>query len=280
MASYAPEPALLFCPGDRPERFEKAADRADAVVIDLEDAVSPENKDAARAAVVASQPQWRRGRTIVRINAADTPWHRADVATLSPLEGIVFMLPKAESASQVTALAPVPVIALCESAAGVLQAPGIARASNCGGLMWGSEDLASSTGARASRDPAGQLTGLSAHARHSVLLAAAAAHRPAYDSVFVDFDAPEALELEASEAARMGFAGKACIHPSQVARVRRAFRPTDDEIAWAAEVLRGAEGNEGVFRLRGTMIDAPVVAQARRVVHRATHTKPTVDNGA
>jgi citrate lyase subunit beta/citryl-CoA lyase len=148
-------PALLFCPGDRPERFGKAVAAADTVILDLEDAVAPENKERARKEVIDAAGRLDPARTIVRINSAGTPWHDDDVAALAGLPDAIVMLPMAAAPVAVEALAPHPVVALCETAAGVLAAPAIAAAANCVGLMWGSEDLVADLGGRSGRTAAG-----------------------------------------------------------------------------------------------------------------------------
>jgi citrate lyase subunit beta/citryl-CoA lyase len=177
-------PAILFCPGDRPDRFAKAAARADAVILDLEDAVAPENKPAARTAVLDALPLLDPARTTVRINSLDSPWGRQDADALRALAAPpLVMLPKAGAAIDLDALAPLAIIALCESAAGILAAPSIAHAANCVGLMWGSEDLIADLGGRA-----GRRLSVLAHAQASVLLAATAAGLPAIDTVLVDID--------------------------------------------------------------------------------------------
>jgi hypothetical protein len=131
----------LFCPGDRPERFGKAAAASDTVVLDLEDAVAPEHKRRARDEVVRAVRRLEPARTVVRVNSAGTPWYDDDVAALAKFPCAVVMLPMASDVAVIEGLAPRPVVALCETAAGVLAAPALAAAGNCAGLMWGSEDL-------------------------------------------------------------------------------------------------------------------------------------------
>jgi citrate lyase subunit beta/citryl-CoA lyase len=262
-------PAILFCPGDRPDRFAKAAARADAVILDLEDAVAPEDKPAARASVLDALPSLDPARTIVRINALDSPWGHDDAGALRALAAPpLVMLPKARAAADLDALAPLAVIALCETAEGVLAAPSIARAATCAGLMWGSEDLVADLGGRPGRGPDGRYRAVLEHARSTVLLAAAAAGRPAIDTVLVDLDDLDTLRADAEYAAAAGFTAKACVHPDQVDPVRAAFAATPAEVEWATGVLRAAEGRAGVFRHRGRMIDAPVLAAARAVLAR------------
>jgi citrate lyase subunit beta/citryl-CoA lyase len=269
--SSVPGPALLFCPGDRPERFAKAAAAADAVILDLEDAVGPDGKDAARAAVVAALDVLDPGAVVVRINAVGTPWHAADVAALAAHPTLTLMLPMARCPEELEALAPHPVLALCETARGVLEAPRIASAANCAGVMWGSEDLVADLGGRPGRAPDGGYPPALVEARTRILYAARAAGVTPVDTVLVDIDDLDRLRLDAAAAAAWGYEAKACVHPKQVDVVRDAFRPTADEQARAREVLAEARNHAGVFRFRGRMVDAPVLAHAREVLRRSMH---------
>jgi len=267
-------PALLFCPGDRPDRFEKALAAADGVVLDLEDAVSPDSKTTARGVVVDALRRLPLDRVVVRINGVDSPWHDADVETLREVRGVTVMLPKAELPPQVAALAPAPVIALCETALGILASAQLAQVSNCSGLLWGSEDLAVSLHGRSSRYRSGALTGVSAHARHTVLVAARSAGRFAIDAAHVDIKDTAGLAAETLDAVTMGFDAKACIHPAQVQHVRDAFVPDAEELRWARAVLAAAAQAPGVFRYEGRMIDAPLVEHARTLLRAASAESP------
>jgi citrate lyase subunit beta/citryl-CoA lyase len=259
--------AWLFCPGDRPERFTKAAAAADVVVVDLEDGVAPGNRDAARAAL-ESHPL-DPARTVVRINAIGTADHEADLRAVRATDYRIVMLAKAEHPAQAAALAPLEVIALCETPVGVLGAHEIALVDNTVGVMWGAEDLMASLGGGTSRNAAGRFRNVALHAQSAVLLAAAAAGKPAIDAVYLDIKDVDGLRVETEEAVGCGFAAKACIHPSQVAVVRDVYRPSDEEIAFAHRVLDAAATHEhGVFTLDGRMIDEPVLRRARGVLRR------------
>jgi citrate lyase subunit beta/citryl-CoA lyase len=262
-------PVLLFCPGDRPERFGKAVAAADTVILDLEDAVAPENKVRARKEVVDAAGRLDPARTIVRINSAGTPWHDDDVAALAGLPDAIVMLPMAAAPVAVEALAPHPVVALCETAAGVLAAPAIAAAANCVGLMWGSEDLVADLGGRSGRTAAGTYPPAVEEARTRILYAARAARVTPIDTVLVDIADTDRLRADTVDAVTAGFAAKACIHPSQAAVVRETFRPTPEEIRWAREVTAAAETAPAVFRFAGRMVDAPVLAHAAEVLRQA-----------
>jgi citrate lyase subunit beta/citryl-CoA lyase len=256
-------PALLFCPADRPERYEKAAARADSVILDLEDAVNPDAKESARAllATVPLDP----ARTIVRVN----PDFDDDLRALARTPYRTVMLAKTSSAQDVRALAGYEVIALVETAAGVVNVASIAAEPNVVGLMWGAEDLVASLGGTSSRGPSGAYRDVALHARSAVLLAAGAFGKAAIDAVHLDIDDVDGLAAEASDAAASGFVATACIHPSQVPVVRDAYRPRESEVDWARAVLAAAVGQHGAFRWDGRLVDGPVLKHAEEVLRRA-----------
>lgn len=262
--SFPMGPSLLFCPADRPERFSKAADRADAVIIDLEDAVAPVDKAGARVAMVDTPLD--PSRTIVRINPAGTADFALDLEALAKTGYDTVMLAKSEAAEQVRPLAGYRVLALCETAAGVLHAPAIAAEPNVAALMWGAEDLVASLGGTSSRREDGSYRAVAAHARSSVLLAAGAFGKAAIDAVYVDIGDLDGLTAEAQDAVASGFAATACIHPSQVAAIRAAYLPTAEEIDYARDVLSAAASEGGVFRFRGRMIDGPILRHAEQIL--------------
>ena len=265
MKPLAPEsgPAYLFCPADRPDRYQKAQDRADFVIIDLEDAVAPANKVAAREAL-ANNPI-DPDDVIVRINALTSPQSLEDLDVLISLKYRRIMVPKAEDVAAIGNLTGFEVIALCETARGVVRAAEIAEVPTVVGLMWGAEDLIVSLGGRSSRREDGSYLDVAAHARSTVLLAAGAAGKPAIDSVYLNTEDEEGLAAEAQDAASSGFVAKACIHPSQVATVREAFRPSAAEVAHARRVLEAAR-SDSVSVVDGQMIDEPLLRQARAVL--------------
>lgn len=260
-------PALLFCPADRPDRFGKAAERADAVILDLEDAVAPDAKPAARRSVVASglDPE----RVIVRVNPASSAEFADDLAALAATDYRTVMLAKCEGTADLVDLEGYEVLALCETARGVLAAGEVAALPEVAALMWGAEDLVVSLGGSASRHADGRYRDVAAHARSHVLLAAAAHGVAAIDAVHLDIGDMDGLRAEAEDAAAVGFAATACIHPSQVAIVRDAYRPTVEQLDWARAVLAAAGGQPGVFAFDGGMVDAPVLRQAEAVVRRS-----------
>lgn len=261
-------PALLFCPADRPERYRKAFDRADAVILDLEDAVAPEDKTAARGHLIESELD--PARVIVRVNPADSDAFIADLATLSQTDYRRIMLAKAESPKRVARIDQrFEVVALCETAKGIAQADRLAALDNVIALMWGAEDLVASLGGTSSRKANGRYRDIARYARSRVLLAAGARGKAAIDAVHLDIGDAKGLATEAADAAASGFSATACIHPSQVAVIRDAYRPDDASVAWARQVLTAAEGERGVFSVDGRMVDEPVLRHARSVLERA-----------
>ncbi|REJ07021.1 CoA ester lyase [Microbacterium bovistercoris] len=270
MSAFGLGPALLFCPADRPERYAKAAERADAVILDLEDAVAPDTKDAARAALIAGAHGLDPARVIVRVNPIGTADHEADLDAIAETHFRTLMIAKSESADAIADLRPgYNIVALCETARGVVEAERIAAVDRVVALMWGAEDLVASLGGSSSRFPNGQYRDVARAARARVLLAAGAHGKAAIDAVHLDIADVDGLRAEASDAVASGFAATACIHPSQVEIVRDAYRPADEEIAWARRVIDAASGERGVFAFEGRMVDEPVVRHARAVLGRA-----------
>lgn len=252
--------ALLFVPGNRPERFDKAAGfRPDQVILDLEDAVPADQKDAAREHV----REWLAGaQALVRVNEVGSRWHVDDLRMASQAAtGVI--LPKAESPELIRSViqhCDVPAFALVESPQGVLQAPAIARAG-VAGLMFGNVDFAASAGVQHSSHPA-----LMAARSTLVYASAAAGISPPIDGVTTQIDSPDVLSADLLHARELGFVGRLCIHPRQVAPTQEAFRPTEEEFTWAVDVLRS---EDGVSVVNGEMVDAPVLARARSIIARA-----------
>ncbi|NYE96682.1 citrate lyase subunit beta/citryl-CoA lyase [Psychromicrobium silvestre] len=263
-------PSLLFCPADRPERYAKAAERADAVILDLEDAVAPEAKAAARQALQENllDPE----RTIVRVNPLGTPEFALDTEALRATPYRTVMVAKAESGQAiVAALTDYSVLALCETALGVVRAAEIAQARNVVGLMWGAEDLVASLGGSSSRTDDGGYRAVALQARSQVLLAAGAFGKAAIDAVYLNIPDIDGLYQEAQDAVACGFSATACIHPSQVEHLRRAYLPPRADIEYAQALLMAAdEAENGVFSFQGRMIDGPVLKQAEQTLRRAS----------
>lgn len=272
-------PALLFCPGDRPDRFAKAAARADAVILDLEDAVGEDSKQAAREAVAAHTLD--PARTIIRVNSPGSPHFRADVAAIAAARPRWVMLPKAGATTDVdrlvAALPSAKVLVLCETAGGVLAAPVLAAHPDVAALMWGGEDLIASLGGTSSRHTDGTYRDVVRHARSSILLAARAHGRSAIDAIHTDLSDEEGLRAEAEDAAASGFTASACIHPDQARVLRAAYAPSPAQAEWARGVLAAADQRgDGVFEHEGRMVDGPILRHARLLAGRepATHDTP------
>ncbi len=264
----------LFVPGDRPERFGKAAaSGADAVILDLEDGVAPQNKSAARAAVARhglgpSVPVW------VRINAHGSPWFADDVAALREASIDAVMLPKTEGAAQVEALTAsfgrsMPVVALIETAAGLADLAAALRAGNVIGAAFGSLDYALDLGS----DTHWQTL---LFARSEIVLRSRLAGLAApIDGVCPTTDDAGPVTADATAAAGLGFGGKLAIHPRQVAAIAAAFMPGEANIAWAREVVAVA-GDGNPVKVAGQMVDRPVLERARRILARAAGGQPSM----
>jgi citrate lyase subunit beta / citryl-CoA lyase len=273
LTSVADAITWLFVPGDRPGRFDKAlAAGADTVILDLEDAVAPRDKAAARSCV--REYLANGGRGCVRVNALGTPWYEDDVhalAGLASLEGIV--LPKSESAAALHRVAGdvpgVPLIALIESAAGVLAAQDISASGLVARLALGSLDLA--------LDLDATLTdALLLGPRVDLVLASRAAGLAGpVDGVATGVHDDDGIRRDSRAARELGYAGKLCIHPYQVPLVAAAFMPSPDQVRWAREVVdavaarRSAGLETAVFRIGADMVDGPVIERARVLLTRA-----------
>ncbi|WP_125611060.1 HpcH/HpaI aldolase/citrate lyase family protein [Specibacter cremeus] len=261
-------PSLLFAPADRPDRFAKAAGRADAVILDLEDAVAPEAKAAAREHLVNTPLD--PATTMVRINALGTDDAARDLEALANTCYRTIMVAKSENPAAVAALAGFHVVALCETASGVLAAPALAGLPNVVALMWGAEDLVASLGGTASRHVNGAYRDIAKHARATVLLAAGAHGKAAIDAIYANIPDLAGLAAEAGDAVASGFGATACIHPSQVAVIRDAYRPTPGQVADATALLAAAEAaGTGVFVYNGKMVDGPILKHAEATLRRA-----------
>jgi len=256
---------LLFVPGHSPDRFAKAAaSGADVIILDLEDAVAPQQKEAARANVARYLDE--AGPAVVRVNAVGTPWHDADVEMLGG-RACAVMLPKAEDPhviEQVTGRLQrgTPIVPLLETSTGVLHAASLCAGPGVGRVAFGSLDLAAQLGV----DPADR--NALQHARSMVVLASASCGLPGpVDGVTTTVTDDQTVRADAEYGRRLGFAAKMCIHPTQLAAVRAVFTPSAEQQEWARAVLAAADGSATV--LDGHMIDQPVVTRARRLLDAA-----------
>ncbi|PNG56247.1 MULTISPECIES: CoA ester lyase [unclassified Variovorax] len=268
VASNIPR-TYLFVPGTRPERFGKAlASGADAVILDLEDAVAADDKAPARQAIAGwlrSATAGDRSRTVVRINDAASPWFDDDLAALRKAGACSVLLPKAESAQQVaatlTALPGASVLALIESARGVAGVETVA-AAGVSRLVFGTLDFALDLDIEIENDASGL-----AYAASRIAIASRVAGLPApVAGVTPQLDDRKRLLADLASARAVGFGAKLCIHPNQVEPIHTALRPPAEALAWAQRVLAADAASPGAARLDGRMVDRPVVLQAQRTL--------------
>ncbi|TAM89517.1 CoA ester lyase [bacterium] len=260
---------LLFVPGDRPERFAKAAaSGAGGIIIDLEDAVAPEHKPRARESALAElrSTASTAAQRFVRINALRSRTGLEDLLALSDLKLDGVVVPKAASGGElaiVAALLPgAPIVALIESVAGIRAVDEIAHEPGVAAVAFGNADLSAELGSTMGWDA------LLAH-RSRVILAARSAGIVAYDGVTLELKDARVIGEDARRALEMGFDGKLTIHPAQVAPVVQAFTPSEAEVAHALRIVEAAASG-GVAVVDGRMVDPPVIAAARRILARAT----------
>ena len=272
----------LYVPGDRPERFEKAATSgADVVIVDLEDAVRDERKDAAREAVAAAAPMLAEAPAAfhVRVNALGSPRSDDDLRALAQLPGLAGVrLPKVEGAADVDRVAgllgdaDVPLFALVESARGLRRLDEIAAHPRIHGIALGEQDLLTETriSARAAID----------QIRVTTVLTALAHGLPAPPmSVYPRLDDEDGLVRSCHEGAALGMRGRTALHPRQLAPIRAAFTPTEEEVAWASRVDAAwsapeAAGRGAIALDGGEFVDAPVAERARRILADARAARP------
>lgn len=281
--------SLLFVPGDRESIILKAlASEADAVIIDFEDAVAPDQKAAARQVTRQVLDHADRGgkAVFVRLNAFDTGLSATDAAAVIGGRPWGLVLPKAHGPAEVARLSHMldALEAREESAAGSTRiltvatetaAATLSLASPAGegqerlwGMLWGGEDLAAALGAMANRDAEGRYTFPYRFARSQCLYAANAMNVAAVDAVYTDFRDPAGLETEVRAALRDGFVAKAAIHPAQVEIINRVLTPDDAQLDWARQVIE-LLADRGVARLDGRMVDIAHKRIAARLLSRA-----------
>ncbi|WBO21291.1 HpcH/HpaI aldolase/citrate lyase family protein [Sphingomonas abietis] len=259
-----PARSILFVPGDRPERFDKAAaSGADMVVIDLEDAVLIDRKAAARTLVHEALAALDAPRFVVRVNSVGTDWHGEDVRALAGLPGLAgLMLPKAEAAEDFAAMqgAGVPLHALVETVRGVLGLSALCATERLVRLSFGTVDFQVEAGIDGDGEE------LDAVRTMMVLHSKAAGLEAPVDGVSVDLSDDEALARDACRSRRFGFGGKLCVHPRQVAVVNAAFAPSRADVEWAERVMVALSGGHGAVAVDGKLIDKPIVDRARLVL--------------
>jgi citrate lyase subunit beta/citryl-CoA lyase len=282
----------LFAPGDSPRKIEKAfGSGADAVILDLEDSVSPDRKAEARCTVAEALREFSHAgaQPWVRINALDTGLARDDLDAVMAGRPVGIVLPKSVSVAEVTALgaelaAREPGSGTQAGATRILAITTETPASifnlqtygqdtgRLSGLTWGAEDLSTVIGASTARDEDGAFTPLYELARSLCLAGAVAAGVAPIETVYPDFRDLEGLARYLAKARRDGFLGMMAIHPTQVAPIMAAFVPTLEELAWARQVVElfAAHPGAGALALDGKMVDRPHLLQAKRILRGAS----------
>jgi len=270
MASLQSARSFLFAPGSEERKLVRALESdADAVVADLEDAVAPAEKKAARDLTVRLVAETASSAVrLVRVNGVGTEWHDADVAALQTSQADGIVLPKA-TASAVDAVArriDLPIVAIVETAVGLREAFAIASHDSVRALMLGAVDLGLQLGLEP-RDDGHEIL----FARSALVVdSAAAGLRGPVDRVWVDVRDGQGLARDCAAGRSLGFRGKALVHPDQIAPTHEAFAPSADELRRAREIVAAYERAEadgrGVVALAGEMIDAPVVERARELL--------------
>ncbi len=266
-----PPATYLFVPGNRPERFAKAlAAGADAIVLDLEDAVVPADKAAARSEIsrwLAGQADSRN--VVLRINDRQSPWFAADLALLREGKIGCVMLPKTESADDIAAVsAALPrggeVLALIETARGVQNITEIAGATNVQRLAFGTVDYV------LDMNLSGDQRGLIYPASQIAIASRCAGIASPVAGITLSIDDEPALLADLAFARALGYGAKLCIHPKQVAIINRALAPTEAELDWARRVIEAVARGQGAAQVDGKMVDRPVRLQAEAILLRAS----------
>jgi citrate lyase subunit beta/citryl-CoA lyase len=284
--------AVHFVPGANEKMLQKSlALPADSLVLDLEDAVTPENKDSAREVVKRwlKEVDFGRQERMVRMNPLDTPWGVKDLEVTMQGKPDSYLVPKVRTKDDMLRIdtiisrmereyghAPggVKLVVLgTETPQGLLNIRDFGSCPRVDALSWGAEDLSAAIGARRNRDEKGEFLEVFRYARIMTLLAATAANVQPLDTVFVDIKDTEGLRRDCLEGAWMGFTGKITIHPSQIEVVNEIFTPSPEEIAESKELLAAFEENQKAgrmaFSFKGQMVDVPHLTRARTILERA-----------
>ncbi len=284
--------AVHFVPGANEKMLNKSlALEADTLVLDLEDAVTPDNKDAARETVTdwLRQVDFGRQERMVRMNPLDTPWGVADLEVTMQGRPDSYLVPKVRTRDDVLKIHTIIsrmekeygyppgevklVVLATETPEGLLNIKDFGSCPRVDALSWGAEDLSAAIGARRNRAEDGSFLEVFRYARIMTLLAATAAGVQPLDTVFVDIRDSAGLRQECIEGAWMGFTGKITIHPNQVGIVNEVFTPSAEEVAESRELLAAFEENQKAgkmaFSFKGQMVDVPHLTRARTILERA-----------
>ena len=284
--------SLHFVPGGNERMLTKAlGTRADSLILDLEDAVTPDRKDEARSVVAAwlAEADFGTKERTVRMNPLDTPWGYADLEATMATPPDAYVVPKPDTLeglnaidaelSRLERLHGHPergvglILIAAETPLGALNVPDLPKCPRVRAMSWGAEDLSATLGVPANRDDMGNYLPVYQHCRVITLLSAAAGGVQPIDAVYVDFGNVDGLREECEEGARLGFTGKISIHPNQIDVINAAFTPTSEQVAEATAMIEAfdqaqAEGRMA-FTFNGQMVDAPHLNRARAIVDRA-----------
>lgn len=287
-----PRRSLHFVPGGNDRMLTKAlGTRADSLILDLEDAVTPERKDEARSVVAAwlSEVDFGTKERTVRMNPLDTPWGYADLEATMATPPDAYVVPKPDTLEELNAIdAELSrlerlhghpdqgvglILIAAETPLGALNVPNLPKCPRVQAMSWGAEDLSATLGVPGNRDESGSYLPVYQHCRVITLLSAAAGGVQPIDAVYVDFRDIDGLQEECNEGARLGFTGKISIHPNQIDVINAAFTPTSEQVAEAIALIEAfdqaqAEGRMA-FTFNGQMVDAPHLNRARAIVDRA-----------
>lgn len=270
--------SILFVPGSVQKRIDKAANiPADAIVFDLEDAVSPSEKISARERVVDALklPEFSSKQIIVRVNGIGTPWFEGDMKAIVGAGGSAIMLPKCESADDVLTTksffnsTDIPLFVIIETAKGVLAGPVISNAlTEQDSVCFGHVDFA----ADMALNEADASDGVIYHSRCQVALAARAFGASPIDNVCLDVSDEKMIREDTLAGLKLGYAGKLCIHPNQVSIVNDVYTPTLEEVEKAKAILAAwdvaQQEGHGVFTFQNKMIDLPVIRAQQSILMR------------
>lgn len=257
--------SLLFVPGNRPERFEKAlATEADLVCIDLEDAVAPGAKDEARAAVVGFLEQTQATHVSLRVNAPGTPEFAADLDAIAGLDLPFLMIPKVDTVAELQSVrTEAPLIPVIESGLAIINAASILSQPRVRMALFGGGDYSADLGV--------PMTFEAFHYARSHLAACSAAYDvPVFDVPYLDVHDVDAGEADTRRVADLGLHCRAAIHPKQIAAIHAAYEPSDDDVDQAKAIKAAYEASGGNAALHnGKLIEAPILRAAERVLARA-----------
>ena len=274
--------------------FEKALSlNADSLILDLEDSVTPDNKEAAREHVCdwIKNTDFGKQECLVRINPQDTPWGADDLEAIMGVLPDGLVLPKVATQKNVEDIAriveeieiekgsPVGSVSLVligtEVPEAVFNLPSMAEHPRVDGVTWGAEDLSGALGAKAKRDAEGNYLEVFSYVRSACLLAAVAGNAQPIDAVYVDIQNPEGLARECKVGADMGYTGKVTIHPSQIEIVNKAFTPSKEEIDEAKQLIEAFKENQKLgkmaFLFKGQMVDVPHLRRANEILAIASY---------